>query len=273
MKRLPTGLLLCFTGLTIPHIQFASAEQPGEELSALRSEIESLKAGQVTIRQDLREIKDLLKNRSQSSSAVSDVDFTLIVANDPVKGAVNARVTLIEFSDYQCPFCARHAQTVLPQLEKNYISTSKLRYVLRDYPMQSIHPQAPKAHEAAHCAGDQDRYWEMRGQLFANQRNLRAEQLSKYAQRVGLADLAAFERCLDSGKYTEWTKTSVAEGTKAGVRGTPSFLLGLTNANGSVKAVKMIQGAHTYAVFQKVIDELLVAIAADNSTKKTLKND
>ena len=125
--------------------------------------------------------------------------------------------------------------------------------------MQSIHPQAPKAHEAALCAGDQDKYWEMHGQLFANQMNLQAEQLPMYAQRIRLADLAAFERCLDSGKYTESIKASVTEGTLAGVRGTPSFLLGLTDTNGSVKVVKSIQGAQSYAVFQKVIDELLMA--------------
>ena len=250
-----------------PYIQLVSAEEPGEDLGALRNEIESLKTGQEAIRQELREIKELLTNRQQPSSPVSDVDFTLNVANDPVKGAVNARVTLIEFSDYQCPFCARHTHTVLPQLEKEYIDTGKVRYVLRDYPMQSIHPQAPKAHEAAHCAGDQDKYWEMHGQLFANQMNLQAEQLPMYAQRIRLADLAAFERCLDSGKYTESIKASVTEGTLAGVRGTPSFLLGLTDANGSVKAVKLIQGAQSYAVFQKVIDELLVATAADDTTK------
>ena len=267
MKRLPISLLICVTALTIPHIQFASAEEPDEELSALRSEIESLKSGQAAIRQELREIKGLLTNRQQPSSTVRDVDVSVNVARLPAKGAVNARVTLIEFSDYQCPFCARHTHTVLPQLEKEYIDTGKVRYVLRDYPMQSIHPQAPKAHEAAHCAGDQDKYWEMHGQLFANQMNLQAEQLPKYAQRIRLADLAAFEKCLDSGKYTEWTKASVAEGTKAGVRGTPSFLLGLTDANGSVKAVKLIQGAQSYAVFQKVIDKLLVTTAADNTTK------
>jgi protein-disulfide isomerase len=258
MNRLPTSLLLCVTALTIPHIQFASAEELDEELGALRSEIEALKTGQEAIRQELREIKDLLTNRQQPSSAVSDVDFTLNVAQAPVKGAVNARVTLIEFSDYQCPFCARHTHTVLPQLEKEYIDTGKVRYVLRDYPMQSIHPQAPKAHEAALCAGDQDKYWEMHDQLFANQMNLQAEQLPMYAQRIRLADLAAFERCLDSGKYTESIKASVTEGTKAGVRGTPSFLLGLTDTNGSVKVVKSIQGAQSYAVFQKVIDELLM---------------
>lgn len=259
MKRLPTSHLLCVAALTISHFQFASAEEPDEELRALRGEIESLKTGQAAIRQELRDIKELLTNRPQPSSPVSDINFTLNVAHAPVKGAVNARVTLIEFSDYQCPFCARHTHTVLPQLEKEYIDTGKLRYVLRDYPMQSIHPQAPKAHEAAHCAGDQDKYWEMHGQLFANQLNLKVEQLPKYAQRVRLADLAAFERCLDSGKYTEWTKASVAEGAKAGVTATPSFLLGLTDADGSVKAVKLIQGAQSYAVFQKVIDELLVA--------------
>lgn len=273
MKRQPISVVLCVTGFMILHIQLALAEASGEELRELRSEIESLKAGQGAIRQELRVIKELLADRQQQSSPVYDVDFALNVAHHPAKGAADARVTLIEYSDYQCPFCAHHTRTVLPQLENQYIATSKVRYVLRDYPLQSIHPQAPKAHEAAHCADEQGKYWEMHDQLFTNQKNLQAEQLPKYAQRAGLADLAAFERCLASGKYAQWTKASLAEGTRVGVRGTPSFLLGLTEANGSVKAVKFIQGAQPYAVFQKVIDELLVARAVDNGAEQAVSKD
>ena len=259
MHRLPASLVLCAIAFAIPHGQFASAGESDDELRALRGEIEALKAGQESIRRQLGEIQDLLTNRQQPSGVVSDVDVTLDVSQAPGKGVASARVTLIEFSDYQCPFCARHTRTVLPQLEKEYVNTGKIRYVLRDYPMQSIHPQAPKVHEAALCAGDQDKYWEMHGQLFANQVNLSAEQLSMYAQRIRLADLDAFERCLDSGKFAESIAASINEGMKAGVRGTPSFLLGITDTNGSVRAVKLIQGAQTYATFQQVIDELLAA--------------
>ena len=259
MYRLAASLLLCATALTITHTQFASAAESDEELEALRGEIEALKAGQESIRQELRDIKALLMNRQQPRGSVSDIDVSLDVAHAPVKGADDARVTLIEFSDYQCPFCARHTRTVLPQLEKEYVNTGKVRYVLRDYPMESIHPQAPKVHEAAHCAGDQDKFWEMHGQLFANQANLQTEKLSIYALRIRLTDLAAFESCLQSGKYTDSVEASVSEGMKAGVRGTPSFLLGITDTNGSVQAVKLIQGAQPYAVFQQAIDELLEA--------------
>ncbi len=107
----------------------------------------------------------------------------------------------------------------------------------------------------------------------ANQKNLQIEQFAKYAQRIRLADLAAFEECLDSGKYAQRTRDSVTEGARAGVKGTPSFLLGLAEEDGSVMVVKLIQGAQSYTVFQKAIDELLVASAADGAAKQTASID
>jgi predicted DsbA family dithiol-disulfide isomerase len=108
----------------------------------------------------------------------------------------------------------------------------------------------------------------MHGELMANQKNLQVEQLSIYAQRIRVEDLATFDECLASGKYAPKIRSSVAEGAKGGAKGTPSFLLGVTGEDGSVKVLKLIQGAQSYAVFQKAIDELIVASAADGTAKQ-----
>jgi len=273
MTRLPISLVFLFNVLVALHFPPALAAEPDEDLRALRSEIESLKEGQQAIRQELRDIKELLRDRQPARGPTQDVEFSIKIANDPAKGATDARVTLIEFSDYGCPFCARHTRSVMPQLEKAYIATNKIRYVLRDYPLQSIHPQAPKAHEAAHCAGEQGKHWEMHGQLMANQKNLQVEQLSMYAQRIRVEDLATFDECLASGKYAQKIRSSVVEGAKGGVKGTPSFLLGVTGEDGSVKVLKLIQGAQSYAVFQKAIDELIVTSAVDGTARQAATID
>ncbi len=198
---------------------------------------------------------------------MQDVDLTINVTNDPVKGKQNAKVTLVEFTDYQCPFCGRHTRSVLPQLEKDFIETGKIRYVLRDFPLSSLHPQAPKAHEAAHCAGEQGKYWEMHDQLFAHQKELEADNLPDYAEAAGVSDTSAFETCLEGGKYEERANDSLKEGKEAGIRGTPSFLLGHTEANGTVKVVKLIRGALPFSFFQQQINTLLNLKKTDKGAK------
>lgn len=236
------------------------AQGPGEEdLSTLRKQIQQLEVGQQAIREDLKAIKDLLTARAKPPSPVDDIALTLDVGDAPAKGQADAPLTLVEYTDYQCPFCARHSQTVLPQLVKNFIDTGKVRYVLRDFPLASIHPHAAKAHEAAHCAGEQGKYWELHDLLFANQKELQAEKLAGYAAAVGVADAGAFQACVDSGKYDEQTKTGVTEGTKVGVRGTPTFALGRTEANGTISAVKLIRGAQGVPAFAEQIQALLAA--------------
>jgi protein-disulfide isomerase len=248
------GLLTIGTSAVV----WAQPDAPSpDDLRTLRNEIQALKEGQHAIQNDLKAIKELLTARQRPRSNVQEVKFTVNVAKDPVKGSADATVTLIEFTDYQCPYCARHTRAVLPQLTKDFIDTGKLRYVLRDFPLTSIHKDAAKAHEAAHCAGEQGKYWEMHDQLFAHPKELQADKLAGHAKTAGVTDGPAFQACVDNGKYEEQSKTSVAEGTKVGVRGTPSFLLGLTEADGTVKATTLIRGAQPYPVFQQQINALL----------------
>ena len=120
----------------------------------------------------------------------ADTRVTVGVANNPMLGAPEAPLTLIEFSDYQCPFCRRFAETTLPVLKRDYIETGKLRYVFRDFPLDRLHPQARKVAEAAHCAGDQGKYWAMHDLLFQQQQALQVERLKGYARQLGLNDPA-----------------------------------------------------------------------------------
>ena len=130
-----------------------------------------------------------------------------------------------------------------------------MKYVFMDFPLP-MHGQAMKASEAALCAGDQGKFWEMHDRLFANQNALSPEVLIKHAEAIG-ADATQFKECLDSGKQAAQIRAAMAEGEKAGITGTPGFLFGFIEAGGKVKATKEIPGAVPYANFKATIDELL----------------
>jgi protein-disulfide isomerase len=145
----------------------------------------------------------------------------------------------------------------MPKIEKEYVETGKLKHVFMDFPLP-MHKDAFKASEAGLCAGAQGKFWEMHDKIFANQRALGHEDLMKYAEELGL-DTSKFKECLDNGKYSDEIKKRMAEGQKAGVTGTPAFLLGFSEGTGKVKAVKMVKGALPYVSFKTAIDELLSA--------------
>jgi protein-disulfide isomerase len=146
----------------------------------------------------------------------------------------------------------------LPQIEKEYIATGKVKYVFLDFPLP-FHKQASKAAEAAHCAGEQGKYWEMHDQLFANQKALEPKDLSEYAGKIEL-DITKFQECLDSGKYAEEIKKDIVEAQKAGVTGSPAFFFGYAEPDkpNTIKATKMLKGAQPYFKFKESIDSLLL---------------
>ena len=145
----------------------------------------------------------------------------------------------------------------MPQIERDYIKTGKVKYVFRNFPIESIHKEAFKAAEAANCAGEQGKYWEMHARLFAHQKALSPKDLSGHAQALGL-DMPEFQQCLDSGKHATEIRNDIAEGQKSGVTGTPIFFLGFTDPkNSKVKVLRVIRGAQPYASFREAIDSLL----------------
>ena len=166
-----------------------------------------------------------------------------IAADDPALGAAAAPVTLVEFSDFQCPFCQRIEPT-LKRLREVY--GDRVRIVWKDFPLTSIHPQAFKAAEAGQCAREQGKFWEYHDRLFANQQALEAEFLKKYAADTGL-DAAKFAACLDSAKYAERVQGQMTVGMALGVSSTPSVFV-----NG-----RLLSGAQPYEVFTAVIEDEL----------------
>lgn len=168
--------------------------------------------------------------------------------DDPVKGDPNAPVTIIEFSDFECPFCARHFQTVYPEIVKQYVDTGKVKYVFRDFPL-GFHQSAIPAAVAANCArdqGDDKTYFSYHDKLFVDQKALTRDTFVKYAKELGL-DTTAFTTCLDSGKYDEEIQNDVKDGAKYGISGTPAFFI-----NGW-----FIKGAFPFEAFQQLIEQEL----------------
>jgi protein-disulfide isomerase len=169
------------------------------------------------------------------------------VGPERILGAPDAPVTIVEFSDYQCPFCARYATQTWPQLKAEFVDTGRVRYIFKDFPIAQLHPKAAKAHEAARCAGEKGAYWQMHDLLFAGQADWPAEPdpsaaLKAYAVELGL-DAPGYANCLDSGRYADEVAAEVAEGARLGVSGTPTFFI-----DGYP-----IVGAQPYEVFQYAI--------------------
>ena len=252
-RVVPALLAVAFLALGGASVAIA---QPGDE--ALRKEIEALKQEQAAIRKEIGEIKELLRGRVASSPASgAPGDVLVAVQQAPTLGHGSARVTIVEFSDYQCPFCHRHWSQVLPELVKDYVKTGKVRYVFRDFPIASLHPQAHRLHEAAHCAGDQGRYWEMHDRLFEDPQRSDAKDLVARARALGL-DEPRFERCLAGGVHAAKVRQAIADGEKARVRGTPTFFLAITEPDGApIRPQRLVVGAQPYAAFKQAIDSLL----------------
>jgi len=171
----------------------------------------------------------------------------------PMLGDVDAPVTVVEFTDYQCPFCKRFSQSTFPFLKRDYIDTGKVRWLVRDLPL-GFHNNARMAAQAAYCAAEQGKFWVMRDSLFRNSRNLNEDQLKIYAADLKL-DTRAFDDCIASKRYLAHIDnyTSIAKGL--GLTGTPSFIVGKTTPEKLTGRV--IIGAQAPAVFSAEINKLL----------------
>jgi protein-disulfide isomerase len=178
-------------------------------------------------------------NQDPQQQEVKRYDIPL--DGDPVQGAADAPITIIEFSDYQCPYCRKWHVEVLPQLKAKY--GDQIRMVYRDFPLYSIHPEAEPAAIAANCAGEQDSYYEYGDLLFVNQSSLGAATYEKLAQDIKL-DVPKFQACVAENRYKEEVDADYAFASELGVRSTPTFFI-----NGLA-----IVGAQPFDVFEQVID-------------------
>jgi len=240
----------------------AVAAQSADDVKALRQEIETLKAGIGAVQRDVQEIKTLLQGALGGRQAagppppVVPESIELSVTDAYAKGGAGSRLVLVEFSDFQCPFCGRHAKQTLPQIEREYVDTGKLLYVMRNLPLEAIHPDAFRAAAAAECAGDQGKYWQMHEKLFTNQQALSAADLERYAKEAGV-EPGAFKQCFDADAHGAKIRKDLTDAQAAGITGTPTFFLGFAEGGGKVKVVRRIQGAQPYPIFKTTIDGLL----------------
>jgi len=177
----------------------------------------------------------------------------IVTAGAFTKGPAAAPVTIVEFSDFHCPFCKR-VQPTVTQLMAKY--DGKVRLVYKDFPLDNLHPQARAAAEAARCAGEQGKFWEFHDKVYAGASDAGQATMQTYAEQVGV-DAARFETCRSTRKYQGPVQTDVTEGTKLGVNGTPGFFI-----NG-----RFLSGAQPLDAFSKIVDEELEARAANTGSK------
>lgn len=168
--------------------------------------------------------------------------LAILIDDDAIKGDPDAPITIVEFSDYECPFCTRFYDDTLGLIEENYIDTGKVKFVYRDFPL-SFHPNAQKAAEAAECAGEQDRYYEMHDLIFENGATVGVTGFKQFAEEIGL-DTEEFNECLDSGAMSSEVRDDFAVGSQLGVSGTPAFFI-----NGI-----LVSGAQPFSVFEQIIE-------------------
>ena len=174
---------------------------------------------------------------------------------EPALGSATAPLTMVEFTDYQCPYCRRFQAEVWPKLKRDYIDTGKLRYLARDLPLE-FHAMATSAAEAAHCAGEQGKFWEMHAALLGGAADLAAGGIGRRAGALGL-EMSQFTACLEHKRYSALIAAHAREADAVGINGTPGFIVGRT-AHGELTGVR-VEGAVPYDDFRELLRELLAA--------------
>lgn len=215
----------------------------GRTIEQLRGQIKDFLDSQRTLQARAQLVAELKAKGATVKVMLDPPRYTVATAaSDPVRGSASAPVTIVEFSDYQCPFCARINPTI-EQVRKTY--GDQVKIIFKDFPLPN-HPLAPKAAEAAHCAGEQGQYWEMHDRLFGDQRALEVAKLKESALALGL-DAASFNQCLDSGKHAATVVAGSTQGERMGVNSTPTLYI-----NG-----RALIGAQPFEAFKQIIDEEL----------------
>jgi protein-disulfide isomerase len=180
----------------------------------------------------------------QQTTKIAPTRYNVPVGDNPSIGPENAPITLIEFSDYECPFCKVWFTDTYPQLMSAY--PGKIRFVYRDFPISGLHANASPAAEAADCAGEQGQYWPFHDKLFNSQLGLGPTAYLTYATNLGL-DTTRFQNCLDTHKYQAAVEANYAFANNLGVQSTPTFFI-----NGLV-----VVGAQPFSIFKQIIDQEL----------------
>jgi protein-disulfide isomerase len=201
------------------------------------------------IKKEMEKQEEAMK--AETPEDLSPEEMLLLMDDDAVKGSKDAAITIVEFSEYQCPYCKMYFENTYQQLLKEYVETGKVKYVFRDYPLD-FHPEAYPAALAAECVRDQkgdESYFLMHDKLFENQETLSTANYEKWADELG-ANKAKFKECFDSDKFKDEILKDLTDGKNVGVRGTPAFFV-----NG-----RFISGAVPFEYFEAMIEEELAKL-------------
>ena len=189
--------------------------------------------------------------------SAKDVDLNLTVDEKRIGGNQNASVVLIEFADYECPYCRDFANTTMKQIERDYIGNGQIGFIFQDFPIESSHPHAFGAALAAQCASEQGHLWEMNHKLFAESAALTPGDLFHDAEAMKL-DLPKFRACFADEKVAALLRARMREASAQGIDGTPMFVVGIRKPGSkTIRGLRMIEGGYPYDVFKATLDMLI----------------
>jgi protein-disulfide isomerase len=232
----------------------ANALQPAnDDLVRLKDEVARLNDQQQQILAALDELKKMIKGPGQP--ALKPLQ-TMSVEGELFKGDPGAKLAIIEYADFQCPFCRRFEHDVYPQIRDSYVNTGKLKYFHRDMPL-SFHQGAMPAARAVQCATVQGKFWEMHDSLLGDAASLSAADIDERAGKLGL-NVSELDKCISSNRFADIIQRSMAEATEMQISGTPTFIIGTLDAQGKVISVKKtVVGASPFESFKAALDPLL----------------
>ncbi len=242
-------------------LQFIIACQPQnegksqQEISELKQDIKQLREDITTIGSQVKEIHEIATNaqKPQHKTLPTQANFDG-GGQIPLMGDAQAQLAIIEFSDYQCPYCKRFIDQTFTKLKSNYVDSGKVKYLTRDFPL-AFHPKAQGAAIAANCSLQQNAYWPMRAALFKNMKQLGDPLYQQTAVELAL-DMGKFSECLADKAMADKIAQDIAYGRSLGIKGTPSFVIGRIE-NNQLITPKLVVGAQSYETFVLLLDELL----------------
>jgi protein-disulfide isomerase len=236
------------------------AAQTKAEFDALKKQVE-------TLQKQVDALTAQAKPPAPSLPPSTDRLDTIKLDRAPIRGSASAPVTMVEVSDFQCPFCGRFFNQTSAQLQKDYVESGRVNYAFLNMPL-AVHPNAFDAAEAAACANDQGKFWEMHDRLFSNQALLARPYLVEKSKGL-VASEDAYKACFNAGRHGDDIRADVAAARAAGASATPTFFIGSLDAKSrTLKIARRIVGAKPYATFQDALDEVLKNASALSSSSK-----
>jgi protein-disulfide isomerase len=205
---------------------------------------------------ELRQIRQLLEKQQKTNAAppapAAPERVRLKIGREFAQGQSDAQLVMVEYTDYQCPFCNRFYTTTFPELKKQYVDTGKMRFISRDYPLD-FHPHSLKAAQATQCAGEQDKFWQLKDALMINFARVTPELITSLARDAAL-DMGKYQECMDSGRHLPEIKDGITAANAVGINGTPSFVVG--RVTGDYLEGYLLVGAQPFSAFEALIKEI-----------------